>query len=41
MTALSGSNLSILDQDGHIWMPPAGLEKGHVGTNDYVASLQK
>lgn len=36
MTTLSGGNLSIHDEDGNIWITPAGLDKGHLQTNDIV-----
>ena len=28
MTTTSGGNLSILDEDGHIWITPSGIDKG-------------
>lgn len=36
MTTLSGGNLSILDQDGTIWITPAGMDKGKLTSADIV-----
>lgn len=32
MTTLSGGNLSILDDDGALWITPAGVDKGTLTT---------
>lgn len=34
MTTLSGGNLSILDEDGCIWITPAGIDKGRLTVPD-------
>ena len=36
MTTTSGGNLSILDEDGNIWITPAGIDKGTLNRNDIV-----
>ena len=36
MTTLSGGNLSILDEDGTIWITPAGLDKGALTPSDIM-----
>lgn len=36
MTTTSGGNLSILDEDGNIWITPAGVDKGTLNRNDIV-----
>lgn len=36
MTTMSGGNLSIRDGDGHLWITPAGVDKGRLGWNDIV-----
>ncbi|MEO8393648.1 MAG: class II aldolase/adducin family protein [Chloroflexota bacterium] len=36
MTTLSGGNLSILDQDGDIWITPAGIDKGKLTGADIM-----
>lgn len=36
MTTLSGGNLSIKDDHGHIWITPAGVDKGRLEADDIV-----
>ena len=36
MTTLSGGNLSILDDDGALWITPAGVDKGTLTAKDIV-----
>lgn len=36
MTTLSGGNLSILDEDGDIWITPAGVDKGNLTPRDIM-----
>ena len=36
MTTTSGGNLSIIDEDGNIWITPAGVDKGTLNRNDIV-----
>jgi L-fuculose-phosphate aldolase len=36
MTTLSGGNLSIRDDDGGIWITPAGMDKGKLTPNDIM-----
>ncbi|MEP0367397.1 MAG: class II aldolase/adducin family protein [Cyclobacteriaceae bacterium] len=36
MTTTSGGNISILDEDGNIWITPAGYDKGILTPNDIV-----
>ena len=36
MTTLSGGNLSILDDNGDIWITPAGIDKGKLTPNDIM-----
>ncbi|MBN1964155.1 MAG: class II aldolase/adducin family protein [Anaerolineae bacterium] len=36
MTTLSGGNLSILDDDGDIWITPAGVDKGQLTPQDII-----
>ena len=36
MTTTSGGNLSILDDDGDIWITPAGIDKGSLTPRDIV-----
>ena len=36
MTTTSGGNLSIMDEDGNIWITPAGVDKGNLNRNDIV-----
>ena len=36
MTATSGGNLSIMDEEGNIWITPAGVDKGTLNRNDIV-----
>ncbi len=36
MTTLSGGNLSILDDNGDIWITPAGIDKGKLTPNDII-----
>ena len=36
MTTTSGGNLSILDEEGNIWITPAGIDKGTLNRNDIV-----
>lgn len=36
MTTTSGGNLSILDEEGNIWISPAGVDKGSLGIRDVV-----
>jgi len=36
MTTLSGGNLSILDEDGNLWITPAGIDKGRLQAEDIV-----
>ena len=36
MTTTSGGNLSIMDDEGNIWITPAGVDKGTLNRNDIV-----
>lgn len=36
LTTTSGGNLSILDDDGNIWITPAGIDKGTLTRNDII-----
>lgn len=36
MTTLSGGNLSIQDEDGSIWITPAGVDKGNLTPKDII-----
>jgi len=36
LTTTSGGNLSILDNDGNVWITPAGVDKGTLTRNDIV-----
>ena len=36
MTTTSGGNLSIMDEDGNMWITPAGVDKGTLNRNDIV-----
>ena len=36
MTTTSGGNLSILDENGDIWITPAGVDKGSLRPEDIV-----
>ncbi len=36
MTTLSGGNLSILGDDGHLWITPGGIDKGNLKPDDIV-----
>ena len=36
LTTTSGGNLSILDEDGNIWITPAGIDKGTLNRGDIV-----
>lgn len=36
MTTTSGGNLSIMDEDGNIWITPAGVDKGTLHRSDIV-----
>lgn len=36
LTTTSGGNLSILDDDGTIWVSPAAVDKGRLGADDVV-----
>ena len=36
MTTLSGGNLSIRDEDGSIWITPAGVDKGKLSPKDII-----
>jgi len=36
MTTTSGGNLSIMDDDGNMWITPAGVDKGTLTRNDIV-----
>jgi len=36
MTTLSGGNLSILDDDGSLWITPSGVDKGKLSPGDIV-----
>ncbi len=36
LTTLSGGNLSILDDEGNIWITPAGIDKGNLTPADMV-----
>ncbi len=36
MTTTSGGNLSILDDDGNLWITPAGIDKGALRPDDIV-----
>jgi len=36
MTTTSGGNLSIMDDDGNIWITPAGVDKGTLNRNDII-----
>ncbi len=39
MTTLSGGNLSILDDDGTIWITPSGVDKGSLTPRDMIQVL--
>ena len=39
MTTMSGGNLSILDEDGSIWITPAGIDKGTLTRRDIIHIL--
>jgi len=36
MTTTSGGNLSIMDDDGNIWITPAGVDKGTLTSSDII-----
>ena len=36
LTTTSGGNLSILDDDGNIWITPAGVDKGTLSRHDII-----
>ncbi len=36
MTTTSGGNLSIMDEEGNMWITPAGIDKGSLTLNDIV-----
>ena len=36
MTTMSGGNLSILDDNGDIWITPGSIDKGNLTRNDIV-----
>lgn len=36
MTTLSGGNLSVRDEDGSIWITPAGVDKGNLTPKDII-----
>ena len=36
MTTTSGGNLSILDDNGDVWITPGGIDKGSLTRNDIV-----
>ena len=36
LTTTSGGNLSIMDNDGNIWITPASVDKGSLTRNDIV-----
>ncbi len=36
MTTLSGGNLSVLDDDGSLWITPAGVDKGRLMPEDII-----
>ena len=36
LTTTSGGNLSIMDDDGNVWITPAGVDKGTLTRNDIV-----
>ena len=36
MTTTSGGNLSIMDNEGNIWITPAGVDKGTLTRNDII-----
>lgn len=36
MTTTSGGNLSILDDNGDIWITPSGIDKGSLTRNDII-----
>ena len=36
MTTTSGGNLSIMDDDGNIWITPAGVDKGTLSRHDII-----
>ncbi|MEO8609376.1 MAG: class II aldolase/adducin family protein [Chloroflexota bacterium] len=39
MTTLSGGNLSILDDEGHIWITPSGVDKGKLSAADIMCVM--
>jgi len=39
LTTTSGGNLSILDDDGNIWITPAGVDKGTLNRGDIICVL--
>ena len=36
LTTTSGGNLSIIDDEGNVWITPAGIDKGSLNRNDIV-----
>lgn len=36
MTTTSGGNLSVRDEDGHLWITPSGVDKGSLHADDIV-----
>ncbi|MFO7294947.1 MAG: class II aldolase/adducin family protein, partial [Clostridia bacterium] len=36
MTTTSGGNISILDDNGDIWITPSGIDKGSLHRNDII-----
>ena len=36
LTTTSGGNLSIMDDDGNIWITPAGVDKGTLNRGDII-----
>ena len=39
MTSLTGGNLSVLDEEGVIWVTPSGIDKGGLCPEDIVRIL--
>lgn len=37
MTTTSGGNLSIMDEDGTLWISPSGVDKAHLTADDIIA----
>ena len=40
MTTMSGGNLSIMDDDGVMWISPSGIDKGSLRREDIMRTTQ-